>query len=474
MNPDPNHAMTEQRRRFLTSAASGLGCAAISSILQHDGLLADEANPLAPRESHFAPRAKRCIFIFLAGGTSQVELFDHKPKLEELSGQQIPESFREGIRLGQTGWNAPIMESRFGFKRYGQCGMELSELLPNIGECADEICLIRSMHHEAFDHAPGELELSTGIDQPGRPSMGAWVTYGLGSESQNLPSYVVMINHRSPNSRHMAWGNAFLPAANRGALLRNQGTPILNLATPDGISPEMHQAQLAAMNRLNRLNYQRTGDPAIAAKIAAYELAFRMQSAAPDLIDLSRESKTTLSEYGVDRSGQEGVFSRNVLLARRLVERGVRFVSVFQRKWDHHDAIAAKLPIQCHEADQPIAALIKDLKRRGMLEDTLVVWGTEFGRTAITQGNWNNAGRDHHPHAFSLWMAGGGVRGGFVLGKTDDLGWRVVEDPVHTNDFHATLLHLFGLDHKRLTFRYQGLDVRLTDVGGHVVEKVLS
>ena len=442
--------------------------------MQQDGLIANESTSHSAPTPHFAPRAKRCIFIFLAGGTSQVELFDHKPKLQELSGQQIPESFREGIRLGQTGWNAPIMESRFGFKRYGECGMELSELLPQIGDCAEDICLIRSMHHQAFDHAPGELELSTGIDQPGRPSMGAWVNYGLGSESQNLPGYVVMINHRSPNSRHLAWGNAFLPAANRGALLRNQGEPILNLETPQGITPQMHRAQLEALKRLNELNFEQTGDSAIRAKIAAYELAYRMQSAAPEVIDVSKESKSALEAYGVDRDGQEGIFSRNILLARRLVERGVRFVSVFQRTWDHHDGIAAKLPVQCREADQPIAALLKDLKNRGMLDDTLVVWGTEFGRTAITQGDWKKAGRDHHPHAFSLWMAGGGVRGGHVHGKTDELGWRVVEDPVHTNDFHATLLHLFGLNHKRLTFRYQGLDVRLTDVAGQVVEKVLA
>ena len=476
MNPDPNHAMTEQRRRFLTSAASGLGCAAISSILQHDGLLADEANPLAPRESHFAPRAKRCIFIFLAGGTSQVELFDHKPKLEELSGQQIPESFREGIRLGQTGWNAPIMESRFGFKRYGQCGMELSELLPNIGECADEICLIRSMHHEAFDHAPGELELSTGIDQPGRPSMGAWVTYGLGSESQNLPSYVVMINHRSPNSRHMAWGNAFLPAANRGALLRNQGTPILNLATPDGISPEMHQAQLAAMNRLNRLNYQRTGDPAIAAKIAAYELAFRMQSAATEWLDLKSETPGTFKQYGIDDAARPS-FARNCLLARRLVERGVRFVQLFHGDWDHHSAIKAGLPSQCGLTDQASAALVRDLAQRGLLDDTLVVWGGELGRGAVAQVSDKPnvaVGRDHQIEAFTMWFAGGGARGGQTIGKTNDFGCLPETEPWHVYDLQATILHLLGLDHTKLTYRYQGRDFRLTDVHGNVKHELFA
>lgn len=462
----------QTRRRFLTSSASGLGCAALASLLKDDGLLAGEVNPLAPKEPHFAPRAKRCIFIFLAGGTSQVELFDPKPELNELTGQKIPDSFKEGVRLGQTGWDAPLMGSRFKFRRYGECGMEMSELLPHIGSCADDIALIRSMHHLAFDHAPGELELSTGKDLPGRPSMGAWLTYGLGSASQNLPGYVVMINHRSPNTRHLAWGNGFLPAENRGALFRSQGEPILNLQTPNDVSSKLNRVQLDAIRRLNTLNSKRTGDPSIAGKIAAYELAFRMQSAAPELIDLSHETKATMEDYGVTRSGQEGVFSRNVLLARRLVERGVRFVSVCQRTWDHHEGIATGLPVQCREVDQPIAALLKDLKQRGLLDSTLVVWGTEFGRTAITQGDWKKAGRDHHPHAFSVWLAGGGVRGGQVIGETDEIGWRVVKDPVHTNDFHATLLHLFGLDHKRLTFRFQGLDFRLTDVGGKVVEKL--
>ena len=465
------HFLDPTRRNFFTTAGSGLGAAALAALLQQDGLLGDDKSTRPP---HFAPKAKRCIFIFLAGGTSQVELFDHKPKLEQLRGKSIPESFRKGIRLGQTSFKAPILPSLFKYKRYGKCGMEMSELLPKIGEFADDITLIRSMHHLAFDHAPAELEFNTGKDLPGRPSMGAWLNYGLGSVSNELPGYVVMINHRSPNSRHLAWGNAFLPAQHRGALFRNQGQPILNLGRPKNVSKELNRVQLDAIKELNQLKKSRTGDDAIDARIAAYELAFRMQSAAPELIDLSKETKKTLEMYGLERPGESGVFSRNVLLARRLAERGVRFVSVCQRVWDHHERIAAGLPAQCREVDQPIAALLKDLKQRKMLDSTLVIWGTEFGRTAITQGNWKTAGRDHHPHAFSLWMAGGGVAGGRVVGKTDELGWRVTEDPVHTNDFHATLLHLFGLDHKRLTFRFQGLDYRLTDVGGKVVKKVLA
>lgn len=466
----------QARRRFLTSSASGLGAAALASLLADDQLLAaaPSDNPLAPLPAHFAPRAKSCIFIFLAGGTSQIELFDPKLVLNKLDGQQIPESFRAGIRLGQTRWDAPLMGSRTGFRKYGECGMEMSEMLPQIGSVADEIALVRSMHHEAFDHAPGELEIVTGKDSPGRPSIGAWLTYGLGSESANLPGYVVMINHRGPKARALTWGSGFLPAMHQGMLLRNEGQPILNLKTPQGITPELHRAQLDAIAELNALKQKSTGDEQIASRIASYELAFRMQTAAPELVDLADETPATLKAYGVDRGGEEGSFSRNLLLARRLVERGVRYVTLMQANWDHHGDIAGDLPQRCREVDQPIAALIRDLRQRGLLDSTLVVWGTEFGRTAITQGEGDRPGRDHHPHAFSLWLAGGGVRGGQVLGKSDDLAWRVAEDPVHTNDFHATLLHLFGLDHKRLTYRFQGLDLRLTDVGGHVVQKLLA
>jgi uncharacterized protein (DUF1501 family) len=453
------------RRQFLTSTASGLGAAALLSLLQRNA-------SAAAKPPHFAPKAKSCIFIFLAGGTSQLELFDPKPTLAKLDKQQIPESFRKGVRLGQTKWDAPLMASRTGFKKYGQCGMELSDLLPHIGGVADEITLIRSMHHEAFDHAPGELEILTGKDTPGRPTFGAWLSYGLGNESDDLPAYVVMINHRGPKARALTWGSGFLPAAHQGMLLRNEGQPILNLKTPDGISRDLHRAQLDAIAGLNELHREATGDENITAKIAAYELAYRMQSAAPELIDLKGETEATLKAYGVNREGEEGSFARNLLLARRMVERGVRYVTLMQANWDHHDHLAEDLPKRCREVDQPIAALIRDLKQRGLLGSTLVVWGTEFGRTAITQGSWDTAGRDHHPHAFSLWLAGGGAKGGQVIGATDELAWRVTDSPVHTHDFHATLLHLFGLDHTKLTFKRQGLDMRLTDVAGKVVEKV--
>jgi hypothetical protein len=467
------------RRRFLTSAASGLGAVALASMLRDDGLLAQpgpsrgsarpDDDPLLPRPPHFEPKAKACIFIFLIGGISQVDLFDRKPVLQRLHGERIPDSFRQGIRLGQTNYNAPLMGARYGFRRYGRCGMEMSELLPHFGTCADDITLIRSMHHEAFDHAPGELEVCTGKDIPGRPTMGSWLLYGLGSESRNLPGYVVLLNGRAPKARSYVWGNGYLPATYQGVLFRNQGTPILNLQTPRGITPEMHRAQLDAIRDLNAIRQEETRDPRTSAQIAAYELAFRMQTAAPELLDLSSETRATIESYGTSD------FTRSLLLARRLVERGVRFVTVTHHEWDHHDAIAAGLPGACQQIDRPIAGLLQDLKRRGLLESTLVVGGTEFGRTAITQGsNMASAGRDHHPHAFTVWLAGAGVKGGFTLGETDELSWRVAQDPVHTHDFHATLLHLFGLDHRRLTFRHQGLDMRLTDVAGNVVEQVLA
>ena len=458
------------RRDFFTSTASGLGLLALSSLLKDDGLLAGETDidPLRPRHPHFPARAKSCIFVFLIGGTSHIDLFDPKPELAKLEGKPIPDSFRQGIRLGQTTFKSPVMASRYRFHRRGQCGMELSELLPHIGSVADDIALVRSMHHQAFDHAPGELMTTAGRDIPGRPSMGAWLTYGLGSESRNLPGYVVLVNGRGPKAREMIWTNGILPAPHQGVLFRGGDAPILNLTHPKGLTPELHRTQLDAIRRLDELQYARTHDPAVAARIASYELAFRMQSAAPELADLKSETKATLASYG------ESAFARSLLLARRLVERGVRFVTVTHHEWDNHSNIQDELPRACKQADRPIAALIKDLKQRGLLDSTLVVGGTEFGRTAITQGSDSKPGRDHHPHGYSIFLAGGGVRGGQVIGKTDELGWRVVEDPVHVNDFHATLLHLFGLDHKRLTIRHQGLDLRLTDVGGRVVEKLLA
>ena len=448
------------RRDALARTAGGMGLAALASLLGSDRTAA------AP---HHRPTATSGIFVFLIGGTSQVELFDPKPELARLHGQPIPESFRAGVRLGQTNYAAPVMQSPFRFRRYGRCGMELSELLPSIGSCADDLALVRSVHHEAFDHAPGELMLCTGKDQPGRPTIGSWLTYGLGSVSKDLPGYVVLLNGRAPKARSLVWGSGFLPATHQGVLLRGRGSPILDLETPRDVPPALHRAQLDAVRELNTLRRAETGDPKLDAQIAAYELAYRMQSAAPELADLSREPRRVIDSYG------EGGFARSLLLARRLVERGVRFVTVTHHEWDHHERIAAGVPPACREIDRPIAALLTDLKQRGLLGSTLVACLSEFGRTAITQGkDLATAGRDHHPHAFSVLLAGGGVRGGQTYGATDELGWKVTADGVHMNDLHATLLHCFGLDHRRVTFRHQGLDVRLTDVVGRVVTKLLA
>ncbi len=374
------------RRRLLARTAGGMGLAALTSLLAGDGLLAEDGrdkpgrsqDSLAPKQPHFAAKAKGAIFIFLVGGTSQVDLFDPKPDLAKLHGKPIPESFREGVRLGQTNFSAPVMQSPWKFRRYGKCGMELSELLPEIGSCADDFTLVRSMHHEAFDHAPGELMLCTGKDQPGRPTVGSWLTYGLGSVSKDLPGYVVLLNGRSPKARSYVWGNGFLPATHQGVLFRGQGSPILDLATPKDITPEMHRAQLDAIRELNALRREDTRDPKLDAQIAAYELAYRMQSAAPEMADLSKEPKVVIDSYG------EGGFARSLLLARRLVERGVRFVTVTNPEWDHHDNISTLLPKSCREIDKPVAALMKDMRQRGLLDSTLVACVSEFGRTAIT------------------------------------------------------------------------------------------
>jgi hypothetical protein len=447
------------RRRFFTRSAQGLGVAALASLLGEDGLAA---------ATHHPAKATKGIFIFLIGGTSQVDLFDPKPRMKKLDGQPIPESFRGGVRLGQTSWKAPLWASPFGFRRYGQCGMELSEMLPHTGAHADRICLIRSLHHEAFDHAPGELVFTTGKDRPGRPSLGSWLAYGLGRESRDLPSFVVLVNGRSPKARELVWGAGTLPATHQGVLFRSAGSAVLNLQTPEGVTDDCHRLQLGAIAKLDALTRRRTADPALDARLEAYELAFRMQTSSREALDLSREPLRVVESYG------PGDFARSLLLARRLVERGVRFVMVTHNVWDHHDSLARDLPAACAEVDRPTGALLRDLEGRGLLDTTLVACGSEFGRTAITQGDPKRPGRDHHPHAFSVWLAGAGVKGGQVVGKTDELGWRPVEDAVHLHDFHATLLHLFGLDHKRLTVRHQGLDVRLTDVAGKVVAKVLA
>jgi hypothetical protein len=479
------------RRDFLATSASGVGLLALATLLKDSGLLAAEADgPLAPRPPHFAPKAKACICIYLEGAPSQLDLFDPKPKLNELHGQKLPDSLTANVRFAfiqKEG--ARVLGSPRTFKKHGRCGTELSDFLPHLAGCVDDIALVRSMHTEAFNHHPGQLMMNTGVPTFGRPSMGSWLTYGLGSVSKDLPGYVVLTAGRGTSAGATSWTSGFLPTTYQGTLFRNKGEPILNLANPDGLGDAMQARTIEALRDLNGERHKAVGDPEIHSRIAAYELAFRMQSAAPELIDLSKETKQTLDEYGLDRpepeikasrgggKGEFRAFAANCLLARRLVERGVRFVNLYHASWDHHSNLDAELRHNCLMADQPVAAMIKDLKRRGLLDSTLVLWLSEFGRTPLGEnraGTSGVSGRDHHPFAFTVWLAGGGVKGGQVIGKTDDIGWSVVDEPIHVNDLHATILHLFGLDHLKLTYKFQGRDFRLTDVGGKVVKKLLA
>jgi uncharacterized protein (DUF1501 family) len=478
------------RRKFLMQACGGVGGLALTRLLNVDGLLAATSNS-SGNLTHHQPKAKNCIYIYLEGGPSQMDLYDPKPALNRLDGQALPESMLANMRFAFLAKeSARIMGTPRTFKPHGQCGMELSDLIPHIGSIADDICLVRSMHTDQFNHVPGQLLMNTGSAISGRPSIGSWLSYGLGSESKNLPEFVVLITvGRGVPGGSASWSSGFLPSKYSGVMFRNDGTPVLNLENPAKITTAMQQRSIEGVTQLNALRNASVGDPEIDSRIAAYELAFRMQTAAPELMDLSGESKATLDMYGLDRkepkiegenlggTGLFGTFARNCLMARRLVERGVRVVQVIHASWDHHSNINRQLPHNCAMADQPIAALVKDLKQRGLLEDTLVVCGSEFGRTALGEnrpGAKAVTGRDHHPNAFSIWLAGGGIKGGQVVGETDDIAWNVTKDPVHVHDLHATILHLFGFDHTRLTYRFQGRDYRLTDVHGRVVNQLLA
>ena len=454
-------------------------------------LSADQAtNPLAMKPPHFAPKAKNCIFLLQAGAPSQLDLFDPKPKLNELHGKPLPNEILEKVRFAFIKKeSAVLMGSSRRWSKHGQCGMDFSDFLPYIATCADDILMVRSMFSEQFNHHPGQLLLSCGRGTFGLPTVGSWLTYGLGTESQNLPGYVVLTSGRGSSGGSSLWSSGFLPSHYAGVVFRNEGEPILNLTNPNGLPPEMQRRGLDAMKSLNENRYSEVHDPEIASRIASYELAFRMQASAPELIDLRGESASTLSEYGVERpqhpqaTGRGNVanahlsFARNCLLSRRMVERGVRFVNIIYEAWDQHSDLDQDLRYNSWVVDQPIAALLKDLKQRGLLDSTLVVWGSEFGRTPLGEnrnGRDANTGRDHHPFAFTLWMAGGGIRGGQVYGETDELGWGVTKDPVHINDLHSTMLHLFGIDHLKLTHRNQGRDFRLTDVGGKIINTWLA
>lgn len=468
------------RRQFFGSTAGGVGLTALASLLGDSSAGAAEKG--LPGLPHHPPKAKRVVMLWQGGGPSHVDLFDEKPLMREMKGQDIPDSVRGTTRLSTMSasyakW--PCQPAIKPFKKYGQSGLALSEMLPNIGSMADELCLVRSMHTEAVNHAPGVTFFMTGAQVPGRPSMGAWLSYGLGSDSENLPAFVVMTSSDKGKTCGQLffdyyWGSGFLPSRFQGVRFRNTGDLVPYLANPPGVSRESRRAMLddiAAMNAAHLADY---GDPEIETRIAQYEMAFRMQSSVPDLVDFSGETKTTLDRYGPDGL-VKGTFANNCLVARRLLERGVRFVQLMHSGWDQHGNLFTQLEAQCKDTDAPAAALLQDLKERGMLEDTLVVWGCEFGRTPFGQGDPKDPkGRDHFGRAYSWWLAGGGVKRGSVYGATDDFAWNITQDPVHVHDMQATIMHLCGVDHTRLTFRYQGRQYRLTDIHGNVVKGILG
>ena len=461
------------RRWFFRQCGVGLGSIALSSLLGADRLFAattKPSNPLAPRLPHFTPKAKRVIYLFQAGAPSHLELFDYKPELAKRNGQLPPADLLKDYRAAFINPKSALLGSKFKFNKYGKCGMELSEVLPKLGEVADEICLIRSMQTDAVNHAPGQILMNTGSQQFGRPSLGAWTLYGLGSEAEDLPGYVVLSSANGTSGGASNWGCGFLPTIYQGIPFRSTGDPILYLSNPKGLDDETQRASLDTLRKLNEMEMSSLGDPEIAARVQSYEMAYRLQSSAPELMNLSQEPKHILDMYGVDPA--KPGFARNCLLARRLIERGVRFVQLFHEAWDQHGNLKGGVTNNCRDTDQASAALIKDLKQRGMLDDTLVIWGGEFGRTPMVQGG--DDGRDHHNRAYSIWLAGAGIRRGLTYGATDDLGFNAVENPVHVHDLNATLLHLLGFDHTKLTYRFQGRDYRLTDVHGNLVKGILS
>jgi hypothetical protein len=453
------------RRSFLRGGLSGLGLFGLSSLLRGQGVI----NPL-----HHAPKAKRVIFLYQAGGPSHLETFDYKPKLAEMNGKGMPESMTKGQQIAQLqGRPLVCFAPQFGFKKFGKSGQEICELFPHMGAIADDLCIVRSMWTEQINHDPAHTIMNTGSIIPGRPSMGSWVLYGLGAETQDLPGYVVLLSAgRGGQMQPIAarqWSAGLLPSKFQGVKLNSAGDPVLYIQNPAGLSAKVQRDSIDAINRLNRLEDATVRDPEIETRIAQYEMAFKMQSSVPGLVDMSKEPKSVLDAYGAQPG--DGSFASNCLLARRLAERGVRFIQLYHRDWDHHSALKPNVLLKAEEVDRPTAALISDLKQRGMLDDTLVIWGGEFGRTPMSQ---SGDGRDHHIRGFSYMMAGGGIKPGITYGATDDLGYAATENPVSVHDFHATMLHLLGVDHKRMAVKFQGLDVRLTGISGDVVRDILA
>lgn len=474
MPPTPTDILALNRRSMLKASGMGIAGAALGSLFAKEAVAATESSsPATAKRADVPPRAKNVIFLHMVGGPSHLDLYDYKPVLQERDGKKMPDELWEGLRLAFVREQPNLFGSPYRFDKHGESGIELSNLLPHLSEVVDELTVIKSLHTEQFNHAPAQLMFQTGFGQFGRPSLGSWVSYGLGSENENLPSFVVMNTGTIAGAGNSMWGSGFLPTAHQGVEFRTDGDPVLFLSNPAGITRPRRRRILNSINRLNEERLKDVGDPEIATRISQYELAFRMQTAVPELMDFSDEPLYVHQLYGT-QPGKTS-FANNCLLARRLVERGVRFVQLNDQGWDTHGSIRAGLPPKCRQVDQPIAALIKDLKMRGLLEDTLVVCGAEFGRTPMAQTDrGNQSGRDHHKDAFTVWMAGGGVKRGFVYGKTDEIGFNIVEDPMHVNDFHATLLHLLGLKHEQLTYRYQGREFRLTDVAGQVAKKILA
>jgi hypothetical protein len=477
MNPVLEHQRLITRRQFFGQSAVGIGSAALASLLSRDGF----AQTIAP---HFAPKAKRVIYLFMDGAPTHVDLFDYKPKLQELHGTPIPDEYLAGKRFSTMTGNAKgklVLGPIEPFKQRGQSGAWVSNFLPYTAEIGDDLCFIKSMKTEAINHAPGICFVLSGSEMPGRPTMGAWLAYGLGSLNENLPAFAVMTSVSKGTTcgqifYDFYWGSGFLPSRFQGVKFRGGGDPVLYLSNPDGMSPQMRRGLLDDIARMNEIKLRDVGDPEISTRLTQYEMAFRMQTSVPELADLSKEPPEILEMYG-PQVKEPGTFAHNCLMARRMAERGVRFVQVMHAGWDQHGSVTTELYTQCKDTDQPSAALVKDLKRLGLLDDTIVIWGGEFGRTPFLQGDFKERtkwGRDHHPYAFTLWMAGGGIKPGISYGETDDLAMNVIKDPVHVHDFQATLLHQLGIDHERLTYKFQGRNFRLTDVHGKVVKDILA
>jgi len=470
------------RRQFLLQASNGLGAAALASLLvPRPSQAAEEvAATGALSTTHFAPKARRAIYLFMSGGPAQMDLFDHKPKLREMNGQEIPKSIVGNQRLttmtrSQAAF--PIAGSQFSFSQYGESGLELSELLPHTSTIVDRIAVIRSLYTEPINHDPAVMFLQSGSGVTGRPCLGSWLSYGLGTENANMPAFVVLLSGPARGGQPLLskyWHSGFLPGKHQGVQFRAANEPIMNLSNPSGVSREDRRRIVTAVNELNQIKLDTAGDPEIEARINAFELAFQMQTTVPEIMDLTSEPKHILDMYGCEPETPS--FANNCLLARRMIERGVRFVQLYDKDWDHHGDLPQKIRLKCKEVDKACAGLIYDLAQRGLLDDTLVIWGGEFGRTAYCQGSltMDNYGRDHHPRCFTVWLAGGGIKPGIVLGRTDDFAYNILEDPIHVHDLQATILRCLGIDHERLTYRFQGRDYRLTDIGGRVVERLLG